>query len=271
MWFTVLMLALWMSTDPVRIFIGTFLVSRPNPLQNLISYWLGGMTGGLVASLFVIVLLRDFALPIMKTVTASVSHFTGGYVRVVLGVLALMLAVKLAVNLVAKARQRVGIPMNTTVSASSAAVSPGALQTRPSLARPSLAQRQRALVQRCTPEVLTRFSTGIMDTLGSGSPRLSFVAGLLTALPPVEHQAALTAIMASGAGVAEQMSASIVFVLVVLTTLEVIFITYWLAPSKTQQIIGTMQTWIRSTGQKLLPFTATVGGVFLLYTGLHAI
>lgn len=265
MWVTVLMLALWMSTDPFRLFIGGFLVSRPKPLQNLIAYWFGGMVGGLVASLFVIVLLRDFALPIMKTVTATVSDFTGGYVRVALGVLALMFAAQFAARMVVVARQQVGVPMDA------AGPSSVALQARPVQNRPAFAEQIRAGLQRLTPPAVTRFTSKIMSTLGSGNPRVSFVAGLMTALPPMEHQAALTAIMASGAGVGEQLTASMMFVVVVLLALEIILVGYLFKPAKTEALVERLREWMRSAGQKLLPVTTAAAGVFLVYTGIGAI
>lgn len=259
MWATVLVLAIWMATnDPVRLVIATFLVTRERPLPNLIAYWVGGAGGGIVASIAVIVFLRDYAMPIMHSVTATVADLTGGYVRIGLGIVALLFAAKIGANMLR--RQPVGVPMD--------AVTPSAVAIAP---RPPVMEQVRALARRLTPPVIARTSARVWHALGSGSPKVSFVAGIMTALPPIEHQAALTTIMASHESLGAQLGASIMFVLVVMATLEIVLVSYLVSPTKTEHGIARLQTFTRTFGSKLLPLMAAGTGVMLIFTGMGGI
>lgn len=259
MWVSVLVLALWMATaDPVRLIIATFLVSHEKPLRNLVAYWLGGAGGGIITSVVVIVFLRDIAAPVMHAFTSTVSNLTGGYVRIVLGLVALMLAARVGSRMLR--RQVVGMPMDT-VTTSSVALAP----------RPSAMEQFRSGLQRFTPPAITRFSARIWETLGSGSPKVSFAAGIMTAMPPVEHQAALTTIMAADESLGAQLGASIMFVLLVMAALEIVLVSYFLAPAKTQNFVLRLQSWMVSVSKKLFPLTAGAAGVMLILSGLGGI
>ncbi len=259
MWATVLALALWMAVnDPVRLVIATFLVTRERPLPNLIAYWVGGAGGGIVSSIAVIFFLRDIAAPIMHTVTSTVSDLTGGYVRITLGIVALLFAAKIAAQMLR--RQPVSVAMD--------AVSPSAVALQP---RTPVLEQLRGVLQRLTPATISRLTARIWHALGSGSPRVSFVAGIMTALPPIEHQAALTTIMASDEGLGAQLGASIMFVLVVMATLEVVLVSYLLSPTKTQDFILRLQGWLRTIGKRFLPLTVGAMGVMMVFSGMGGI
>lgn len=259
MWATVFLLALWMATnDPVRMIIATFLVTRERPLPNLVAYWVGGAGAGIVVSIAVIFFLRDLAAPIMYSVTSTVQDLTGGYVRIALGVIALMFAAKIAAQMLR--RQPVGVPMD--------AVSPSAVAVQ---SRSPLLEQVRMVLERLTPPAISRLSARIWQALGSGSPRVSFVAGIMTALPPIEHQAALTTILASHEGLGAQLGAAIMFVLVVMATLEVVLVSYVLSPMRTKNGIARLQNFTRTFGKKLFPLMAASTGVILIFSGMGGI
>ncbi|WP_186274630.1 GAP family protein [Mycobacterium kubicae] len=246
------------TNDPVRLVIATFLVTRERPLPNLIAYWIGGAGAGIVVSVAVIFFLRDIAAPMMYSVTSTVGDLTGGYVRVALGVIALLFAVKIAAQMFR--RQLVGVPMD--------AVNPSAVTLQP---RTSVVEQLRIALQRLTPPAITRLSARIWHALGAGSPRVSFVAGIMTALPPIEHQAALTTILASHEGLAAQLTAAIMFVLVVMATLEVVLVSYLVSPVKTKNGIARLQNLTRTFGRKLFPLMAGSTGVVLIFSGMGGI
>jgi hypothetical protein len=258
MWATVFVLALWMATDPVRLIIATFLVSRPRPLQSLFAYWAGGVVGGVASSVGVLIALRDVATPILHDITSFVAACTGGYVRVALGVIALLFALRVGAGMLRQ--QPAGVAMD--------AASPSAVALEP---RPSRLLQFRTTLQQHTPEALTRLTARIWHALEDGSPRVAFVAGLATALPPIEYQAALTTILASGAAIGAQLGASIMFLVVVLAAVEIVLVSYVVAPEKTQAFILKMQNWMRAVGGKLLPVSSAVAGVFLVFSGMGAI
>jgi Sap, sulfolipid-1-addressing protein len=258
MWAIVLMLALWMAIDPVRLVVATFLISRPRPIKSLFAYWLGGMVGGVASSVGVLIALRDIATPILHDITSFVAACTGGYVRVALGVLALLFAVRIGARMLR--REPVGVAMDV------AATSAVALQPR--LSR---IVHLRTALQQHTPEALIRLTTSVWHALEEGSPRVAFVAGLATALPPIEYQAALTTILASGAAIGAQLGASIMFLVLVLAAVEIVLISYVAAPEKTQVFILQLQNWMRAVGGKHIPVSSAVVGVYLVFSGMGAI
>src|ERR1700752_2048191 len=93
----VLFFAFASAQDPVRIGITALLISRPRPMHNLLAFWLGLMVTGYGAALAALFLLRDFMVPVMKIVTSVTAPLADPPVQIVLGVLALSIAAKLAV------------------------------------------------------------------------------------------------------------------------------------------------------------------------------
>lgn len=259
MWATVLLLAIWMATnDPFRLVVAGFLVTRERPLPNLIAYWVGGAGGSIVACFAVIFFLRDVAAAPMHAVTSTVSDMTGGYVRIALGIIALLFAARFAAQM--SWHQPVGMPMD--------AVSPSVVALQP---RTSPIEQLQTLVHRLIPPAVSRYSTRIWASLGSASPRVAFVAGLVTAMPAIELQAALTTILASHQSLGAQLGASVMFVLVVMASLEAILIGYLVAPQRTKNGIARVQNFNRAIGRKLFPFIAGAGGVMLIFSGVGGI
>src|SRR5262249_38050244 len=96
MWTTVLILALMTATEPVRLGVAIFLISRPQPMVNLLAFWLGGMVMGIGVAASVLILLRDFASSLMQDVSFIVASPTVGHIQIALGVLALVVAALIA-------------------------------------------------------------------------------------------------------------------------------------------------------------------------------
>jgi Sap-like sulfolipid-1-addressing protein len=253
MWAAVLMLALWLATDPLRLLIAIFLISRPRPIQSLFAYWLGGMVGGLISSIVVLIALRDVATPILHDITSFISAYTSGYVRVALGVLALLFAAWIGARMLR--REPVGFLASSTVAPP----------------RPSRILHLRTTLQQYAPEALSRRAASVWRGLEDGAPRVAFVVGLATALPPIEYQAVLTTILASEASVGEQLGASVMFLVIVLATVEIMLISYVMAPEKTRALILELQNQMRALRGKLLPVSSAVAGVFLVFSGMGSI
>ena len=93
MWATVFVMALGMATDPLRMGMVFLLMSRPRPVPNLLAFWLGGMTAGIGVAMAVLLVLRDFALVVMKNLTSTVGGFMSGRTELAIGVLALLATV----------------------------------------------------------------------------------------------------------------------------------------------------------------------------------
>jgi hypothetical protein len=78
----VLLLSLLVAMDPVRIGITALLISRPRPMRNLLAFWLGGMAAVIATALVALLLLRDFALSVMREVVSVVSGPVVAHIQV---------------------------------------------------------------------------------------------------------------------------------------------------------------------------------------------
>jgi Sap, sulfolipid-1-addressing protein len=97
MWETVLPLGRWTAPDPARSGIAARSVSR-RPMIDLLAFWLGGMAAGIVAGLAALTLLRDSSPAFSHDISFTLTSFTGDHVKLVIGVLALLVATVTAVR-----------------------------------------------------------------------------------------------------------------------------------------------------------------------------
>jgi Sap, sulfolipid-1-addressing protein len=239
MWVTVLVLALWASIDPARLAIGVVLISLPRPLHNLLAYWLGGVAAGIAASLGVLI-PPHLPMP-MEHVTSTIASFTGGYTRIAIGVLTLLIAALVAA----------GFPAHQHATHGGAPSAP--------------------VLQPTTPTAFSRLTARAHHALEGGDRRVAFVAGLASVIPPVEYLAVLTTIVSSGAPIGTQLSAVVMFTLVVLALCEVALVSYLAMPAKTQAAMVLLHNWVRPHRRRILAVFAAVSGVLLVTTGIDAV
>jgi hypothetical protein len=240
MWGTVLLLGLWTAPDPVRIGIAVLLVSRRRPMINLLAYWLGGMAAGIGFGLIALTQLRDFLPGLVHDVSSTFASLTGGYVKVVIGVLVLLVA---AVNAVRLARQRGQIPVG----------SGGPLALAP---------------QPTTPTVFSRLMGRVRRLLEGGNPWVSFVAGLNQATPWVEYLMAFSIIVASGAALGVQLCAVVEFTVLIFAFVELPLICYLVKPAQTETIMLSVHNWLLARRRGIFVVGTGVLGVFMLASGI---
>ncbi len=243
MWGMVLLLALGTAADPVRIGIAVLLVSKRRPMLNLLAYWLGGMAAGVGVGLALILLLRDSLPAFVHNVSVTLGSFTGGHFRIVIGVLALLVATVSAVRL---ARQRGQVPVSVGV--------PSALAPQPT-----------------TPSVFSRLVARVRGLLGGGNPWVSFVAGLNQATPWVDYLLALSIIVASGAALGTQVCAVAEFTVVIFAFVEIPLICYLVKPAQTESIVLSVHNWLMTHRRKIFVLTIGALGVVMLATGMGVI
>lgn len=104
--------------------------------------------------------------------------------------------------------------------------------------------------------------------LGRGSPRISFVVGLLLSFPGVSYLVALGHIDGLDAGVAPTALLVIVFCLIQQTLLEVPLIGYALAPERTQGAVNGFRAWLARNGRRAGIIVAIVLGALLIIRGI---
>jgi uncharacterized protein HemY len=83
--------------------------------------------------------------------------------------------------------------------------------------------------------------------------------------------ASLTIIMASGATIGTQFSAFLVFILLVLTVIEVPLIGYLAMPQKTQAWMTQLQEWLRVYGWKVTQGMFVFMGSWALFQGVTSL
>ncbi|MGA8546658.1 MAG: GAP family protein [Mycobacterium sp.] len=241
-WGTVLALALVVAPDPTRLAIVALLISRPRPLVNLLVFWLGGMASGTAIALGSVMLLHDFALMVTQHVASAFAALKSGYVGIVIGACALLIAALLSARL--RQRATVAIPSGDSP----------VLVSEPSPAN-----------------AFSRLSTRARGALVGGCLWVPFVAGFGSAPPHVEYQIAIAAILTSGAPMVTQISAAMMFTVVVLAAVEIPLVSHLVTPERTYAVMLHAHDWMRAHRRQLPPAIAAVTGVFLLTSGIGSI
>lgn len=235
MYSTVFVLSLLVALDPVRIGIVAIVISQPRPMHNLLAFWLGGMVAGISVAAVVLLFLRDFTLPLMRTVVSAMSTPIAAQTQVAIGMLAVSSAALIW------ARQHMPVPATGG-------------ETSVSVLRPSRSTGSGRLA--------------IRGQLEGGSPVAAFVAGLALATPPVEYLAAMITILASGAPAAEQFGAALMFTVIAFTVVEIPLVSYLVTPTKTLAVVQRLNDWMNERRHSIPAVAVVACGVLLVVTGM---
>lgn len=240
MWGTVLVLGLVATADPVRIGISVLLSSQPRAVGQLVAFWLGGIFTSVALATGVLFGLRGFALDVMHRVEVATASSTAGHIQIAMGVTALLIAA-LAIRLSPGQRIRLGMT----------GANPSQLQVRTSM-------------------TISRLSTRAQFALQARPLRVAFVLGV-GMLADLRFLVALTAILASGAAVATQVTAAGVYTLVALTFVELPLASQLAAPAKTGQIMSVLQRWVKARRHQIFAVVIALLGAFLMTRGMGRI
>ena len=116
-WSPVLVLAFMLALDPLRLGLLLLVVTRPRPVQSILVYWVGAMTASVLYMLVPLMVLH--VTPGFRSVAqhlASQAIFGSPTVRHIqfgMGVVALLIAARMAVRLRAGQRAYVATPADT--------------------------------------------------------------------------------------------------------------------------------------------------------------
>jgi len=247
MWATVLVLALWVATDPTRLVVVAALMSRVRPKHNLIAYWLGGVAAGIgpgIGVLGLMLVMRDSVPLIIEDMRSAVARFTGGYFQIAIGVFAMLVAALLSARF--RARQHVEVPTY------------GGFPESPDR-------------QPIAPTAIARIRARAGRALQGGNPWLAFGIGLVSTMPPIDYLVVLIVIVSSGAAFGTQLGAVVMFTLVVLALVEIPLFGYLVMPAKTQAVVLQLQRLTRVHRRRILIAVPAVAGVLLIAAGLGSI
>jgi hypothetical protein len=241
MWSSVLALALLMTLNPVRLGLILLMISRPRPLQNLLAYWVGGLT--VAVPLLLAPLMMLHFTPVFRSgahgsdIPATSS--TVRHIQIGIGLLALSIAAVMTVRFLA--RQRVQLP----AAGNNASAQP---------------------LESSTPIQIQRLLGRVHNAWESGSLWVAWLIGLVSvSMDGVVFVAAIIA--ASGAAIGTQISAAIVFLIGIYAVVEVILVAYLAAPAKTEAMLRRVHDWAHAHRHQVLIAIFTVVGVSQLAQG----
>ncbi len=252
MWTTVLVMALAVIFEPIRIGLAVLMLNRRRPMLQLLAFVCGGFTMGIGVGLIMLFILRA---------TPLAGHFTVAQAQIVAGLLALLVALALATNVsVRKFIRRAPAP-----ASAGAPVGGGSGwgqggqggQGGLALLEPAPGGRLKKL-----------FELARRLLIEGDSLFIAWVAGLGVALPSANYLGAMAAILAAGVPPATQAEALLVFNVVAFTLVEIPLVSYLAAPQKTREFMAALQEWLRARSHGGLAALLAAGGCFLLVLGL---
>ncbi|AWT51383.1 GAP family protein [Mycolicibacterium smegmatis] len=266
MWSDVVGLGFFTALNPMLLGFILLVISRPRPVPNLLVFWLGCLIVNVpmmfvpLAALHLVPsfteLARDLTTP---EPGSSIQPFQLGT-----GIFAVAVAVLLAVRSGVKRRTPEPVTAGGVPDASDGATTvlvldhasdpppTGALKN----AANKLSSKVRGFLQR------------IRDAWENGSLWVSLLFGLGYALPPPLALLVVTIIAGEGASVGTQIAAVAVFIFTMLAVLEIVLLTYVVAPTKTQAVLEPVHEWSHNHRQLILIVLFAVVGIWQMTTGL---
>ncbi|OBG74701.1 hypothetical protein A9X05_25545 [Mycobacterium sp. E3298] len=258
MWGSVLGLGILAALNPVRLGLALLMISRPRPGPNLLAYWVGGLTvcvPELLAPLMLLNFTSTFGSFGHGSTTKAPSS-TLPHIQIGLGVLGLSIAAVMAVRFSTRQRAEAGVSSDATSTPTAAPIAVPRFLSRAGDLPPEELSGPRRWLHRAH------------RAWEQGSLWIAWVIGLASV--PVDGVLFILAIIVtSRAAIATQVSASIAFVLLMYSVVEVILVGYVAAPARTQAALRQLHDWVRAYHRRILVTVFTVVGVSQLAQGMH--
>jgi hypothetical protein len=246
MWGSLLGLALLISLNPMLLGMILLVISRPRPVQNLFVYWLGAMLVNL--PLFLVPLAMLHITPGFASFAdgmASSADASPGVIRPAPLVLAVVLLAMAAVM----ARPRVREGANMPAGGGDASIM--VLESHEPPPNPGPRGHAKNTAVKAF-SAIQRMYGRLFATWENGSLWVALVFGM-TYLPSATLVLLIdTTIVASGAGIGEQVIGAIAFVVGFLAVLEIVLISYLVAPERTEVLLRPLHEWARAHNRHIL-------------------
>lgn len=237
---TVIAMALIAASNPIRLGIALLLISRPRPMLNLFTFWLGAMTMATGAGLGVLTVMHRFDPTFMQSI--SVQAADSGAHRTQIAVGLTILAVLTLVVVGSSVRRA-----RTSVAAGGPPTE--ALPTR-------------------RPGAFARFRDRVVNVLKGDYLWVAFVVGLGSGFPAIEYLVALAAIAASGHSIGVQLSVVMMFVVVMLWVIEIPLLSYSATPVRTHAFMLRLHDWAFPRRWRIIATLVAAEAVFMVASGL---
>lgn len=235
-----LMMALGVIFEPVRIALVVLMLNRPRPMLQLLAFLCGGFTVCVGVGLVLLFIVR--AAPL-----AGAGAFPVAKIHIAIGLLALLVAVVLATNVSVRTLIR-RTPAGTAVGGDAGVV---VVEPTPTNGLEKLSKRARHVVQ-------------------GSSLWVAGVSGVLN-LPSYNYMAALAVILASGAAPGAQARALLTFNVVAFTVVGIPLVSYLAAPHKTRAFLAGLHAWLRSRRRRDVAALVATAGCILLAFGMSGL
>lgn len=236
---------LW-ALNPGVVGVIVLLLSRPRGVQNLFAFWCGSVMVSIPFMLIPLLMLyfapssisfaHDFSTP-----TSPVARNT----QIGLGLFTLSVAIVVIARHVARRRR-------------------ASLVTSPQVGNATEAPAKRESAFR-------RLWSRAYKAWEDGSLWISFLFGMTLFPGPPIVLFVVTTITASGAGIGLQITAAIVFVAVMLAVVEIILVSYLVAPTTTKVVLRPIADWSRAYRLQFAITLLAVIGFWQLARGLGVI
>ncbi|MFV8052375.1 GAP family protein [Mycobacterium sp. 48b] len=238
MWSTVLVMAAVAAIDPLRIGVVAFMLSRSRPVRLLLPFFLFAFTANVAVGAAVVF--------VFKNATGDGGSSMSPGLEIGIGAVALVIAVLSLTGqlerLFNRVRARRAVP---------AAVGDG---TEP----PTV---------DAVP-ALSKLPAGMQSALRGEAPWAAALLGLINGFPTPYYLAAMAAALTSGAALAEQMAALVVFNLVGFLAALIPIVSFWVAPEATRSGVERLYAWMGRHHRLVVAVIAGAVGVFFLASGI---
>ncbi|MFZ0902705.1 MAG: GAP family protein [Mycobacterium sp.] len=268
MWSSLLVLALPIALDPVRLGLNLLLVSRPRPAQNLLMYWVGCALVGFFLLLIPILVLHftptfsSFVHDLANPTTATSS--TVRTVEIVVGVLVLFIAAFLAVRYLARQRAQLPKPGASTSTLVADSDAPNPISRL-------LGRGKDAAGEGGSGSASRRLLSRANAAWESESSWVALAIGFWAGPNPAMVVFGLTTILTSGAALGVQTSAAIVFIVETLAVVEIVLLGNLVAPAKTEALLRRLHDWARFYRRQILVVMLALVGLALMAQGMGII
>lgn len=271
-----LILAVLVALNPLRLGLTLLLISRSRPVQNLFAYWVGNLTSGIPIMVVPLTLLHvtptfeSFAKDVAKSPTVR-------HIQVGSGVFALSVAALMTVHFLARSREQARQRAQVSTGVAAHGRRPRRGGTTSTLVLDSNTPTAISRLLDRARDAQTEGGSAFQRLLGrahnaweNGSLWVAFVIGLANFPAPDVILMLLAIIVASGAAVATQVGAAVVFIIGILAVAEITLVSYLITPAKTQAGLRLLHDWAWTHRRKILIAVAATGGISLVANGLGA-
>ena len=224
----IFLLSLLAMFNPTLLAAVTLMLLLPNPKRLMLGYLLGAYTASISVGLAIVFALQDSSFADTSKRTLSPLE------DVVVGALLLLVALVLATDRDQPLRER----------------------------------RERRREQKNERKGGEEKEALPMRLLGRGSPRISFVVGLLLSFPGVSYLTGLTHIHKLDLPAVPTALIVIAFCLVQQLLLEVPLGGYFIAPERTEEAVKNFRAWLARNGRQAGIVVAAVLGALVLIRGI---